>query len=404
MDGKVQKKIRAADAKEVGMGNPARETYCHPNQNLFSLSPHLQCEKIIYLLMFARVSRTVKSRIEPFFWPEWKWIYCQNRGGGGNLFPVCDLVIGALSALLASNQPIALSNLVHEKTALSVSVPDRNDPLEQEYLRLLAEDDAAQAEVDQWIRESQGDPFFDSPMQEALLQGRIEKRLEGVRQAYEAFLQRHPNHARSRVAYGSFLNDLQEEEQAEAQWEKARELDPTNPAVWNNLANYYGHNGPAQKAFEYYEKAIELNPAQPVYYQNLATTVYMFRRQATNYYRLTVPEVLGKTMHLYQKALELDPEDFILASQIAQTYYGIPPAQTTDAEADRQAALVLTEKALAAWQYALKLARDDIERQGVLLHLARIQISQSQRPRRRVPPQKTPRPETSISPLLMRTC
>jgi hypothetical protein len=25
------KKIRAADAKEVGMGNPAEETYCHPN-------------------------------------------------------------------------------------------------------------------------------------------------------------------------------------------------------------------------------------------------------------------------------------------------------------------------------------------------------------------------------------
>jgi hypothetical protein len=26
-----QIKIRAADAKEVGVGNPAEETYCHPN-------------------------------------------------------------------------------------------------------------------------------------------------------------------------------------------------------------------------------------------------------------------------------------------------------------------------------------------------------------------------------------
>ena len=25
------KKIRAADAKEVGVGNPAEETYCYPN-------------------------------------------------------------------------------------------------------------------------------------------------------------------------------------------------------------------------------------------------------------------------------------------------------------------------------------------------------------------------------------
>jgi hypothetical protein len=26
------KNVRAADAKEVGVGNPAEETYCHPNK------------------------------------------------------------------------------------------------------------------------------------------------------------------------------------------------------------------------------------------------------------------------------------------------------------------------------------------------------------------------------------
>lgn len=30
----TQKKIRAADAKEVGVGNPAEETYRYPNQIL----------------------------------------------------------------------------------------------------------------------------------------------------------------------------------------------------------------------------------------------------------------------------------------------------------------------------------------------------------------------------------
>jgi hypothetical protein len=28
----VKKEIRATDAKEVGMGNPAEKTYCRPNQ------------------------------------------------------------------------------------------------------------------------------------------------------------------------------------------------------------------------------------------------------------------------------------------------------------------------------------------------------------------------------------
>jgi tetratricopeptide (TPR) repeat protein len=94
-----------------------------------------------------------------------------------------------------------------------------------------------------------------------------------------------------------------------------------------------------------------------VYHQNLATTVYLFRREATNFYRITEQQVFDKAMNLYGKALSLDPENFPLATDLAQTYYGIKPARINDA--------------LGAWTNALKIARDDIERQGVYLHLAR---------------------------------
>ena len=33
-NGMKKQKVRAADAKEVGVENPAEETCCHPNQNL----------------------------------------------------------------------------------------------------------------------------------------------------------------------------------------------------------------------------------------------------------------------------------------------------------------------------------------------------------------------------------
>ena len=62
--------------------------------------------------------------------------------------------MGALSALLATNQPAALSNLVKNATGISVSVPDKNDPVDAEYRKLMEEDDAAQAEVDEWIKEN----------------------------------------------------------------------------------------------------------------------------------------------------------------------------------------------------------------------------------------------------------
>ena len=50
-----------------------------------------------------------------------------------------DLLIGALSALLATNQPAALSNLVKSVAGISVHVPDRSDPLEAEFQKLMTE-------------------------------------------------------------------------------------------------------------------------------------------------------------------------------------------------------------------------------------------------------------------------
>ena len=284
------------------------------------------------------------------------------------------LLIGLLSAAVATNQSAAVSNLIVQSTGISVTVPDTSDPVARELQKLLVHDDAAQEEVDRWIQEARGDPAKADVISQTTLRARVKQRLEGVRKAYEEFLQAHPNHAGARLAYGSFLNDIQEEEAAGVQWEKARELDPKNPAAWNNLANFYGHRGPVTKAFEYYLKAIEINPTEPVYYENLATTVYLFRRDATNYFNISETEVFDKALSLYRQALKLDPDNFLLATHYAESYYGIKAPQTSDGEADRKAAQKLNEEALAAWQMAHKLARDEVEREGVLVHFARLNI------------------------------
>jgi len=286
---------------------------------------------------------------------------------------VSDLLIGLLTAALATNQAAVLSNLVQNKTGIAIIVPDKNDPVEREYQKLLEMDDAAQEEVDKRTKEEQAGAEKGVPT--ISREGRIKQRLDPVKKAYESFLQRNPNHAKGRLAYGSFLGDIREEEAGAEQWEKARELDPKDPAPWNNLANYYGHNGPVQKAFEYYGKAIELKPREALYYENFATTVYLFRHDATNYFKINEQQVFDKAMGLYAKAQELDPTNFVLATDIAQSYYGMKPPKTGDAESDRKAEQKLYEQALASWKKAYALVRDDIERQGVLIHFARVQIN-----------------------------
>src|SRR4051812_11691305 len=153
---------------------------------------------------------------------------------------------------------------------MAVTLPDKNDPVEREYQKLMIADDEAQADVDKWIKAENNN--LEDGVRSVSLQARVKQRLEPVRKGYENFLNRYPNHARARLAFGGFLSDIHEEEEAVVQWEKARELDPKLPAAWNNLANYYGHNGPVSKAFEYYEKAIQLVPNEAVYFENFGTT------------------------------------------------------------------------------------------------------------------------------------
>jgi tetratricopeptide (TPR) repeat protein len=288
---------------------------------------------------------------------------------------VSDLLLGALSALLATNPPAALSNLVHARTGLTVPVPDAQDPVEREYQRVLSLDDAAQEEVQQWTRDRELVGNRPTDLDNTLFRGKIRARYEPVKEAYESFLKANPRHARARLAYGSFLGDIGEEGLAHAQWIRATELDPQNPAAWNNLANFYGHNGPVTNAFACYARALALRPQEALYYQNYATTVFLFRHDARAYFGLTEPQVFAKALALYREARRLDPGNFTLATDLAQTYYPLMPKAPPSTEVERRALEPTVNDALSAWADALPLAPDETTRQGVHLHRARWQIN-----------------------------
>ena len=271
------------------------------------------------------------------------------------------LLIGLLGVLVAASALAAADDLVvGTSNSPPATVPATDEGVEKEYKKLLEADDTAQAEVDQWIRDNDEAAAKGAGVPSADLQRRIRDRFAPIREAYADFIRRHPNHARARVAFGSFLNDLHDEDGAQAQWEKALELNPKDPAAYNNLANIYSHTGPINKVFEYYGKAIELNPREPLYYQNLADVVFLFRKDAMKFYNLTEQQVYDKALEIYRQALKLAPDNFPLASDVAQTYYGIKPLRLEDA--------------LTAWTNTLAIAHDEVEREGVYLHFARLKL------------------------------
>jgi tetratricopeptide (TPR) repeat protein len=274
---------------------------------------------------------------------------------------VNELLIGLVGALIATNQPSAVSNLVQQHTGVPLALANPNDPAEQELHKLMVEDQVALDEVDKWIRDNSAFAAQGAGEPREALNRRILARLDLVRKDYEDLLRRYPNFARGHLAYGSFLNDIGEERAARVEYGRAAQLNPKNPAAWNQLGNYCSENGPITNAFLNYSKAIELDPAEPVYYQNLAITIYLFRNDARTYYGLNEAQVFDKALALYRKALQLDPQNFLLATDYAESYYGIRPLRTNDA--------------LGAWTNALQAAHDDNEREGVYIHLARIKMA-----------------------------
>lgn len=241
---------------------------------------------------------------------------------------------------------------------ISSAVADLNTTAQLQ--KVEAADDAAQAEVDKWLRESDAAKAKGTDPAEAGLQERIGKRFEVVRQSYEEFLRQHPENVRARLLFGSFLNDRQDEAGAQVQWEKALELDPASPAAYNNLAGRYTESGPVKKAFEYFAKAIELSPTESVYYRNFGDCLYVRRKQAAGFYGITEQQVFAKILLMYSNALRLDPQNFAYARDLAQTYYSVKPLPF--------------EAALAAWTNAEHIARVEADREDACVHLARVKM------------------------------
>jgi len=273
---------------------------------------------------------------------------------------VRSFLIGILGATLAAGTVAAATNTFALTNRVIVSTPGTNDAVEEEYHKLLEDDNVAQAEVDRWIRENSAFADQGAGVSPAELRHRIRARFEPIEKDYVDFLKRHPDHVKARIAYASFLGDVKDEDAAREQLEIALKYETNDPAIYNNLANIYGHSGPVKQAFEFYAKAISLDPTEAVYYQNFGTTVYLFRKDAMEYYGISEQEVFNKALELYSKATKMAPDDFPLATDVAMTYYGIQPRRTHDA--------------LQAWTNALSIAHDEIEREGVYIHFARIKL------------------------------
>ncbi len=150
-----------------------------------------------------------------------------------------DVLVGALTVLLATNPPNALSNLVQQKTGIAVPVVQTNDPVTRELEAIMAEDDQAQADIDRWIEEADKPDDPAAALAGVTLRGRIQQRIEPIKERYRSFLRAHPEMAER---YGK----LAFHRAAGRAWRYARRaagLGWASKYTWLHLQSYFGPMG-----------------------------------------------------------------------------------------------------------------------------------------------------------------
>lgn len=230
---------------------------------------------------------------------------------------------------------------------------------EQEYQALLQQDEDAQRHVDRLIADNEAFSKEGAGLAPSLLNTKLRQLLDPVRDGYNTFLTRHPQHVKGHLAYASFLMEYGDQSAARTHLERAVALAPDDPVALNNLANFHGQSDTPEAAFPLYEGAIRVRPGEATYHRNCASVMILHRHAARKYYALADDQsVFARALEYYRKAAALAPKDFLLASSFAQAFYHLKPFPYASAA--------------GAWEQALTLANTATERQGVMLHLARI--------------------------------
>jgi Flp pilus assembly protein TadD len=174
---------------------------------------------------------------------------------------------------------------------------------------------------------------------------------------HEKFLQDHPGSATAHSSYAEFLSEHGNLRAAIAHWHSAQQLAPGNAAIANSLGGAYLRMGDAAASAAEFARAIDLESANAAYHFNLANVEFMLRHDLTAAWKMEMPDVLRLSLAEFREASRLSPNDVEYARAYAETFYGIPNADWSEAE--------------AAWKHVLSLSP-----QGdfVYLQLARVSL------------------------------
>ena len=195
---------------------------------------------------------------------------------------------------------------------------------------------------------------FDSEQVQAIKDNEIANvrtAVDDLIKKYRAFIRKYPKNVDARNYLGGIYYDFGEPEKALREWRTGLKLNPQDPYIHNNIAEYYGHNsGEPEKAIKETREAIRLKMDVAVFHFNLATYYDVFRFVVLPEFE-SMENVFEKCLKEYRKAIELEPANLEYASTYARTLTYSPKMWKI-----KDSCPVLDK--IKAWEYCLALTPD----------------------------------------------
>lgn len=252
--------------------------------------------------------------------------------------------------------------LVRESHLHSIRAAFTWDPVDRELQRQISSQKREVERIDSW----QMDPglFYKYAEKNSLddpdFRAEVTNAIERMRSGYERFVTRHPDYVMGHIAFGDFLEQVEDFSGATDQWAIAMKLDPNLPAAWDRQGRVARGNNDFDAMLDSYSHASDLEPGNWNYHYHVAALVFSNLDKAAAHYDEEPGQSATRAISHYRQALDNNPSNFQLAGELAFAYANLAPPDYGES--------------MAAWKYSMRYARDETDLEGVYLSMARISI------------------------------
>src|SRR6266513_2698578 len=175
-----------------------------------------------------------------------------------------------------------------------------------------------------------------------------------VEQIYYQLVRDNPQSVPAQSALAAFLWKNRKAEAAVEHWRIAQGLEPANAEAASSLGGAYLKMGRVREAAEQFLLAVRSESDNPDHHFDLGNVEFIFRRDLTAAWKIDSAELLRRALFQFREASRLAPTDPEYARAYAETFYGMPNPDWSEAQ--------------VAWQHYLEVSTN---RNFAYLHLAR---------------------------------